>query len=83
MKHSVRIRLVKMGNSRGIVIPEAMLDRFHINDEVEIAFEDDHFEIRPIRKPPEGWGEALMKMANSGDDRLLDESGTSSWDSVD
>jgi hypothetical protein len=38
--------------------------------------------IRPNRQPREGWAEAFLKMANHGDDALLDPSAkaNSSWD---
>jgi antitoxin MazE len=78
---AVKTRIVPIGNSRGIRIPKVLLERTGLAGEVEISAEDDRLVIRPGRKPRAGWAVAFQKMAERGDDALLDEApGLSDWD---
>jgi antitoxin MazE len=73
MSTTVRTRVVKIGNSRGIRIPKLLLNQAGLGTEVEIAVESDRLVIRPARRPREGWEEQFKAMAANGDDRLLDD----------
>jgi antitoxin MazE len=78
----MKIRIVPIGNSQGIRIPKPLLEQAGLSGEVEISAEDDALVIRPIRRPRDGWAAAFQKMAQHGDDRLLDDVAPtlSSWD---
>jgi antitoxin MazE len=80
MKQSTRIKLVKIGNSRGIRIPKAVIERLNLCDDVEMVVKEDHIELRPGRHPRDGWAEAFQQMAQRGDDQLMDESIPTKWD---
>lgn len=80
MGHSTKTRLIKIGNSRGIRIPKAVVERLHLADEVEITVKEDHLEVRPGRMPRAGWAEAFREMSGRGDDRLTDEPVSTAWD---
>lgn len=80
MDHGKKTKLIKIGNSKGIRIPKAMIDRLHLGEDVEVIVTNDHLEIRPGRKPREGWAEAFAEMAKHGDDQLLDEPISTQWD---
>jgi antitoxin MazE len=73
MTTTLKARLVKIGNSRGVRIPKIWLDQLELRDEVEMAVESGHIVIRPARHPRHGWDEAAREMAARGDDKLLDE----------
>lgn len=69
------IPVVRIGNSRGIRIPKALLDQCGAPEKVELEAKRGMLVIRPVpakRNPREGWEEACRKMAKRGDDRLLD-----------
>jgi antitoxin MazE len=68
----VKTRLVRIGNSRGIRIPKALIEQSGLQDEVEIALKGNSLVIRAASHPREGWAEALEEMARRGDDALLD-----------
>jgi antitoxin MazE len=72
MNTVVKTRIVKMGNSRGIRIPKLLLDQLGLNEEVELAVQQNQLVIRPVRRPRHDWDEQLKLMAERGDDRLLD-----------
>jgi antitoxin MazE len=78
----MRTKIIKIGNSQGVRIPRLFLDQTGLGEEVELEAVDDQIIIRPIAYPRQGWDEAFEKMAESGDDRLLDDSltGQTSWD---
>ena len=64
-------KLIKVGNSKGIRIPSAILKQCHIDDQVEIEVKDNTIIIRPIQKPRSGWDDALKIMSGNGDDKML------------
>ncbi len=67
-----RARLVKMGKSRGIRLPQAFLDPVEIDEEVELEVQDGQVVIRLVPRPRRGWEKQLAGMTEHRDDRLLD-----------
>ncbi len=72
----MKSRIVRIGNSKGIRIPQPLLKQTGLDDEVEISVQDDKLVIAPARPEPspprKGWGKAFKEMAAVADDRLLD-----------
>jgi antitoxin MazE len=77
-----RARLVKMGKSRGIRLPQAFLDQAERDEEVEMEVQDAQVVIRLVLRPRRGWDKQFDGMTGRGDDRLLDSRAfsLSSWD---
>ncbi len=67
----MRLAIVSIGNSKGIRIPKAVLDKYQMKDSVEVEMRDDAIVLKPVRKPREGWEEAFRQMHQNGDDKLL------------
>jgi antitoxin MazE len=80
MKTPIRSKVVKIGNSRGIRIPRAILEQAGLTGDVEMKVEGNQLIIQASRLPRQGWEERFAAMAEQGDDRLLDEISPSSWD---
>ena len=82
MGMAVKTRVIKIGNSQGIRIPKLLLDQSGLEGEVELSVERDQLVVRPVRRSRHGWDEQFRMMAESGDDRLLDEEALSltQWD---
>ena len=78
----MRTSIIRIGNSRGIRIPKALLEQCKLGDTVELEVEDNRLVIRPADRPRQGWDEAFCQMAERGDDALLDEGslGQTEWD---
>ena len=68
---SVKTKVVRIGNSRGIRIPKVILDQYHINDEVELETKEDCVIIRSSHTARDGWEKAFRKMHVNQDDVLL------------
>ena len=81
----VKTRIVKIGNSRGVRLPKAVLETSGIGQEVELIAEPDRVVIRSANFARKGWEEQFRKMARLGDDRLLDGHTThpTRWDERD
>jgi antitoxin MazE len=78
---TVKIKVVRIGNSRGIRIPKVILDQCHINDEVELETKEDCLVIKSSHTARDGWGTAFQKMHENQDDILMmDDSVTNEFD---
>ena len=69
----MKTRLVKIGKSRGIRLPKAIIERLGLEQEIELEVWPDEVVVRSAkRKPREGWAESFKAMAEAGDDVLID-----------
>ena len=73
-------RIVRIGNSRGIRVPKALLEQAQLGDGVELHAEPGRLVVRPIRQPRAGWAEAAAQMHRLEDDRLLDPAAPTHFD---
>ena len=71
----MKTRIVQIGNSRGIRIPKQLLVQSGLNGEVEIHATKNSIVITRPTKPRTGWAEAAKKLAETGEDQLLDNGG--------
>jgi antitoxin MazE len=70
----MKVKIVKIGNSKGIRIPKVLLRQTGIDDEVNLEVEDDQIILRPFKKSVrKGWNSSFRKMAELEDDKLVDE----------
>jgi antitoxin MazE len=76
----MRARIIKIGNSQEIRIPKTMLKQLGFGEEVELEVNKDHIVIKAVSQGRKGWETAFQEMANRGDDKLLNEEITNSWD---
>lgn len=72
MAGTVKTRLVRIGNSRGVRIPKLLLDQVALGPEVVVTAERDRLVISRATRPRQAWSEQFRRMAERGDDRLLD-----------
>jgi antitoxin MazE len=64
--------IVPIGKSQGLRIPKPLLGQAGLRGEVEILVCSDSLNLRPVRRPREGWDAAFREMAARGDDALMD-----------
>ena len=67
----MEVSVIKIGNSKGIRLSKTLLDKYNIQDTVEIILEKGQIVIKPLSRPRKGWEKAFKKMSENGDDRLL------------
>jgi antitoxin MazE len=68
----MKTRIIQIGNSRGVRIPKRLLEKAHLTEDVQIEARGDAIVIRST-PPRAGWDAHFRRMAQRGDDQLLDE----------
>ena len=80
----MKIKIVKIGNSRGIRIPKVYLHQTGIDGEVDLKIKNNQIILVPFKRIPRtGWTMAFKKMAQNKDDRLLERKDLSKQSSFD
>jgi antitoxin MazE len=67
----MKAKVIRIGNSRGILIPKPILDQIGDVKEVDLEAGNGKILLRPAPTPRSGWNEAFRKMVETGDDKLL------------
>jgi antitoxin MazE len=74
--------LQRIGNSKGIVIPKAILDKCGFDRQVDIRIEGNKLILTPARSAREGWSEAFERAAKAtAEAPLLPDHLSEQWDS--
>ena len=68
----MKIRLVQIGNSRGVRLPKPVIEEAGLDDEVELQVRDGAVIIRALRDPRSGWEDAAEELRSRSGDLLLD-----------
>jgi len=55
----MRVNLIKLGNSRGIIIPAPLLATCELGDTVDLQIDGKKLVIEAIRQPRVGWFDAF------------------------
>ena len=63
--------IIRIGNSRGIRIPKAILEQCGFGDSAELAVRSGSLVLTPNRRPREGWDAGFAAMAAASDDTPL------------
>lgn len=78
----MKTRIVRIGNSRGLRIPEPLIEQSGLGDEVDLEVDGGRIIIRAVTERRLKWPEAFRSMAETGDDAMLDrdEGPGGGWD---
>jgi len=60
---TMKARLVRIGNSRGIRLPKAVIDQVGLDEDIELRVENDRLIITAARPPRTGWADAARRLA--------------------
>ncbi len=60
----MQAKIIKVGNSKGLILNKTILEKYRIDKEVNIRLMEDYLIIEPVNKPRAGW-DAQFKEANS------------------
>ena len=63
--------IIKIGNSKGLRLSKAILEKYNIKDKVELILEKGQIILKPIALPRKNWEKEFRKMSKNGDDKLL------------
>ena len=67
----MKVWVVQIGNSKGIRLNKMLLEKYQIEDKVELVLESEYILIKPVRQPRQGWDDAFAEMRKNEDDQLL------------
>ena len=68
----MQVSIRPFGNSRGIVIPKALLNQLGLSHVADMSIENDALVIRkPASSTREGWAQAAEQIAAAGEDVLV------------
>jgi len=68
----LKARIVRIGNSRGVRLPKALIEQANLPEEVELHAAPGRIVVQAVRRPRAGWADAARQMRARGEDRLLD-----------
>jgi len=69
----MKVNVIPIGNSQGIIIPAPVIKNLRIQDRLELEVKEDTMLLRSSN-PRAKWAEAFKAMAENGDDQLLIDS---------
>lgn len=70
----MKARIVRIGNSRGVRLPKALLEQSGLGEEVELRVQPGAILIQSASRPRAGWEDAARRLAEEEPAGLLDPS---------
>ncbi|MCU7694891.1 AbrB/MazE/SpoVT family DNA-binding domain-containing protein [Haoranjiania flava] len=67
----MELSVINIGNSKGIRLSKTILEKYNIQDKIELILEKDFIVLKPKTEPRKGWEKAFKKMHENNDDLLL------------
>jgi len=67
----MEVQIISIGNSKGIRLPKVILEKYNLDDKLELEMKDDCIVLKPLKTPRLGWDEAFKKLNSQKDDELL------------
>ncbi len=67
----MKTAIIRIGNSRGVRIPKAILEQCNFGDEVELEVQGQQLTLKPVTQVRSGWSSAFKEMAEHQDDQLI------------
>jgi antitoxin MazE len=76
----MRLKLTRIGNSRGIRIPKPLIEQCGFDDVVELRVTPEGLVIAPHRAARHGWREAFCASPPAEQEMLLDGASSNAFD---
>lgn len=71
----MEVKVVQIGNSKGIRLPKSVIEDCRIGETVELTVENGKIILNPAKKPREDWAESFKDMHKKGlDAQVIDDS---------
>jgi len=67
----MKARLIRIGNSRGVRLPKAIIAQAGLTEEVELGVRDGAIIIARATSARSGWADAARQMRQRDEDQLL------------
>jgi antitoxin MazE len=63
--------MIKIGKSKGVKFSQRILEKYNIQDKVEIEYKKNYIIIKPVKIVRQGWDKAFKQMHENNDDNLI------------
>lgn len=67
----MELSVINIGNSKGIRLSKTILEKYNIQNKIEIILEKGFIILKPKAEPRKNWEAAFKEMHEKGDDQLL------------
>lgn len=67
----MELSVINIGNSKGIRLSKTILEKYNIQDKIELILEKGFIVLKPKAEPRKDWEKAFKKMRENNDDQLL------------
>ena len=67
----MELSVINIGNSKGIRLSKTILEKYDIQDRIELILEKGYIVLKAIEEPRKNWEKAFEAMHINGDDLLL------------
>lgn len=67
----MEISVINIGNSKGIRLSKTILEKYNIQEKVELTLEKGFIILKPKAEPRKNWEESFKMMNEEDDDQLL------------
>jgi antitoxin MazE len=57
----MKIKLINIGNSKGLRLPKALIQQYNISDDLQIELKEDGILLKPITRLRSGWSVQFEK----------------------
>jgi len=57
----MKIKLINIGNSKGLRLPKAIIQQYNISDDLQIELKEDGILLKPITRLRSGWSVQFEK----------------------
>jgi antitoxin MazE len=65
------ISLISIGNSKGIRLSKTIIEKYNLQDTIELVLEKGYIILKPKTSSRKGWEKSFKKMHENGDDKAL------------
>lgn len=67
----MELSIINIGNSKGIRLSKTILEKYNIQDKIELILEKGFIVLKPKAEPRKNWEKAFQEMHKNGEDQLL------------
>lgn len=67
----MELSIINIGNSKGIRLSKTILEKYNIQDKIELILDKDFIVLKPKAEPRKDWEKAFQEMHKNVDDQLL------------
>lgn len=65
------VSIISIGNSKGIRLSKTLIEKYNLQDTIELILEKGYIILKPKATARKGWEKSFKKMHENGEDKAL------------